>query len=509
MKRLLQVTIAACALTLFVPFALAEESGSKPAPESVLGQRYRLVLDLVRHTATYSPPVASRAFAYLGVIAYEATASGRGDLKTLAGQLNDLAVLPGRQPGESYDEAVVLDAALSVATDRFFGNTGPTGQRAMKALDAKLSPAVAGSVPHDVTDRSAAYGRALAEAVSAWADADDTGPIVNMGFPLTYALNPAPGHWRPTSTIAQQQAPLLPDWGRARPFAMPTGASCDLPPPLEYSADKDSAFYREALEVRDTNAQLSDEQKAIARFWSDDAMLSTTPPGHWIQIAFQIFDKEATPIDREVDLLARLSVVIADAFISCWTTKYEFDLVRPVTYIRANIDPAFTPILITPPFPEYPSGHSTAVRRGGRSADQVLRRQLRLRGRLARRATGLPPRKFASFRAAAHEAGISRLYGGIHFRTAIERGLDQGRCVAAYANALKTQDVTLMRTPRVPCLRHRDQRSCSPETRAFSADDPLAAAFHRGDGDGRHRRRLLRRLAIHGRRRRGRVRLRP
>ncbi len=437
-RRPAALALVLAVFTLFVPFALAQESGSRLTPESVLNQRYRLVLDLVRHTATYSPPVASRAFAYLGVIAYEATASGRDDLKTLAGQLNGLGPLPGRQPGESYDEAVVLDAALSAATERFFGNTGPTGQRAMKALDAKLSPAIAGSLPHDVTDRSGTYGRALAEAVSTWADADNTGAIANMGFPLTYTLNPAPGHWRPTSTIAQQQAPLLPDWGRARPFAMPTGASCDLPPPLAYSADKDSAFYREALEVRDTNAQLSDEQKAIARFWSDDPMLSTTPPGHWIQIAFQIFGKEATPIDREVDLLARLSVGMADAFISCWTTKYEFDLVRPVTYIRANIDPAFTPILITPPFPEYPSGHSTQSAAAAEVLTKFFGDPYAFEDASHVR-DGLPPRKFMSFRAAADEAGISRLYGGIHFRTAIERGLDQGRCVAAYANALTTR----------------------------------------------------------------------
>jgi hypothetical protein len=437
MKRLFGA-IAACALTLFVPSAIAQESGSRPRPEPVLDQRYRLVLDLVRHTATYSPPVASRAFAYLAVIAYEATASGRSDLKTLAGQLNGLAALPKREPGRSYDEAVVLDAALSAATERFFDNTGPTGQRAMKALDARLSPEVAASLPGDDAERSASYGRAVADAVSSWADADNTGPIVNMGFPLTSALNPVPGHWRPTSTIAQQQAPLLPDWGRARPFAMPTGASCDLPPPLTFSTDKDSAFYREALEVHDTGVHLDDAQKAIARFWSDDAMLSTTPPGHWIQIAFQIFEKQGTPIDREVELLARLSVVMADAFISCWTTKYEFDLVRPVTYIRSNIDPAFTPILITPPFPEYPSGHSTQSAAAAEVMTQFFGDNFAFEDASHVR-DGLPPRRFASFRAAADEAGISRLYGGIHFRTAIERGLDQGRCVAAYANALKTR----------------------------------------------------------------------
>jgi hypothetical protein len=430
--------IAALVLTATWVVAVAEDIPSPPTPEYVLSARYRLVLDLVRHTPTYSPPVASRAFAYFGVIAYEATASGREDLVTLAGQLNGLSALPRREPGAAYDEAVVLNAALSAATDRFFDNTGPTGQRAMKALDAKLAPTVDGALAPDVVERSTAYGRALAGAIAAWADEDNTGPVENMGFPLTYALKPGPGHWRPTSTIAQQQAPLLPDWGRARPFAMPSGATCDLPPPLAFSTDKDSPFYLEALEVHDTATHLSAEQKAIARFWSDDAMLSTTPPGHWIQIAFQVFDSRNAPIDQQVDALARLGVVTADAFIACWSTKFEYDLVRPVNYIRVNIDANWTPLLITPPFPEYPSGHSTQSAAAAEVLTKLFGDSYAFEDASHVR-DGLPVRKFASFRAAAEEAALSRLYGGIHFRTAIARGLEQGQCIAAYANALKTR----------------------------------------------------------------------
>ena len=119
----------------------------RTTPEAVLDARYRLVLDLVRHTATYSPPVASRAFAYFGVIGYEVTESGRTDMATLVGQLRDLKSLPKREPGATYDEAAVLDAALSSATRRFFDNTGPTGQRAMKAMDAKFTPTVVAGLP--------------------------------------------------------------------------------------------------------------------------------------------------------------------------------------------------------------------------------------------------------------------------------------------------------------------------------------------------------------------------
>jgi PAP2 superfamily len=437
-RRFKFASIVIIAATLLAPCAFADEAASRPTPESVLDQRYRLVLDLVRHTATYSPPVASRAFAYFGVIAYEATASGGTELATLAGQLNGLAALPARQEGATYDEAIVLDSALAEATERFFSNTGPSGQHAMQALDAKLGPEVAAALPADVTKRSRDYGRRLTDAVATWADADGVGRIENMGFPPNYTLNPAPGHWRPTSTIAQQQSPLLPDWGRARTFIMPSAGTCDLPSPQPYSTAKDSAFFLEAVEVHDTGAHLTGEQKAIARFWSDDAMLSTTPPGHWIQIAFQLFERDAVPIDRRVDLLARLGVVTADAFIACWATKFEYDTVRPVTYIRANIDPDWTPLLITPPFPEYPSGHSTASSAMAEVMTQSFGDNYAFEDASHIR-DGLPPRRFASFRAAAREAAASRLFGGIHFRTAIERGLDQGRCVAAYANALKTR----------------------------------------------------------------------
>lgn len=417
--------------------ALALADAVRPTPEAVLDTRYRLVLDLVRHTATYSPPVASRAFAYFGTIGYEATASGRTDLVTLAGQLHGLQSLPKREPGAAYDLAVVLDAALSSATRRFFDNTGPTGQRAMKAIDAKFTPTVIEGLPSDVVERSQAFGRDLTAAVSDWADGDGRNEIPNMGFPLEYKLKEGPQYWRPTSTIAQQQAPLLPDWGQTRTFAMPTGATCALPPPQTFATDKNSAFFKEAQEVEDTVVHLTPAQKEIARFWSDDPMLSTTPPGHWIQIALSISDKLELPIDKRADLLVRLGVATADAFIGCWQTKFEYETVRPLNYIRANIDPNFTPLLITPPFPEYPSGHSTQ----SGAAAAVLTRFFGDNFAYEDSAhvnDGLPPRKFASFWAAADEAAVSRLYGGIHFRTAIERGLDQGRCVGRYANALIT-----------------------------------------------------------------------
>src|SRR5690606_3718422 len=132
--------------------------------------------------------------------------------------------------------------------------------------------------------------------------------------------------WVPTSLVAQQQLPLLPTWGGVRTFAMPDGTACSLPPPPEYSEEQGSAFHEEALEVYRTANELSTEQREIARFWSDDPMLSPTPPGHWLSIAMEALDREGAGTERSVEVLARLGVVLADSFIGCWQAKYEFDL---------------------------------------------------------------------------------------------------------------------------------------------------------------------------------------
>jgi hypothetical protein len=423
--------------TLVCPLgAAAQEQGRA---EQVFTSWHALILELVRHTPTYTPPVASRSFAYLAITAFEATASGNVGLRSLAGQVNGLDPLSPRDPGLVYDETVVLQAAMAGAVHHFFSNTGPTGQRAMAAMEARLSEMAAAEIPTDVVAASIAYGQAVAQHIIDWSATDGGAVVINMGFPLEYPAADDLADWVPTSPIRQQQMPLLPDWGQNRSFAMPDGEACRLPPPPAYSEAPDSAFYAEALEVYDVTRVLTDEQKLIARFWSDDPMLSSTPPGHWIDIALGALESEAAPIDRQVDVMARLGIGVADGFIANWQAKYEYNLLRPVTYIRRVIDPAWTPLLITPPFPEYPSGHST---QSGAAATVLT--ALFGEGFAFEDDThvddGLPVRPYESFWQAAEEAGISRLYGGIHFRSAIALGLDQGRCVGAFTNTLITRE---------------------------------------------------------------------
>jgi membrane-associated phospholipid phosphatase len=434
MRHLCRTAALAALLALTAaPAARAAE------PVEVLRLWYRMVLELVRHTPTYSPPVAGRSFAYLGVLSHEAAASGDPRLVSLAGQLNGLTAPPARDAG-AHNEAVVLNAALTRAVSALFANTGPTGQRALAAITGRLGERSAAGVDPEVRDRSIAYGERLADHILAWAATDGGATIENLGFPAqwTPASGGGPGVWVPTSTWDLQQTPLLPAWGGNRPFAMPAGTICGLPPPPAYSEDPGSAFHAEAREVHETTGRLTAEQRLIARFWADDPMLSPTPAGHWASIALQVLEAEAADYARHAEVLARLGVAMGDAFIACWDGKYRYDLLRPVTYIRRTIDAGWEPLLITPPFPEYPSGHST-VSGAAAAVMTALYGDGHAFSDATHAAEGMPVRHYPSFRAAAEEAGISRLYGGIHFRSAITHGLAQGACVGAYAVALRTR----------------------------------------------------------------------
>ncbi len=427
--------------TLAAPFALtlgpAHAAGRADVSRQVLLTWHKLILELVRHTATYMPPVAARGFGYIGVTAHEALATGNPTLRSLSGQLTDLSSLPPRGEGE-FDEACVLHAALETAVLKLFENTGPSGQRAMQKMTEIMGKTASEGMAAEVIDRSVAHGKAVADHILAWAATDGGAVVDNMGFPRDYTPGPLPQDWVPTSAIRMQQAPLLPAWGKNRPFAMPDTVALDAPPPPDYSEAPDSAFYGFAKEVAETGKALTDEQKLIARFWSDDAMLTPTPAGHWISIVMQIAERDAMPVEVIAPTLAKLGVAQADAFISCWSTKFKYNLLRPVTYIKRHIDKAWEPLLTTPPFPEYTSGHScqsgaastvlTAVFGNDFAFDDATHKD-----------EGLPVRSFASFEAAAEEAAISRMYGGIHYRFGNEAGLAQGRAVGAFAAALRTE----------------------------------------------------------------------
>lgn len=399
-------------------------------------QWFDVCLQLVRSTPGFSPPVASRAFAYAGVTLYEALVPGMHGARSLTGQINELAPAPGSSdPARHWP--TVANAALASILRRLFPTATPDDAAALDALEASFVERFRGSVPVGIYRRSVARGRSVADHIFDWSRSDGGHEGYLHNFP-PYVPPTGSGLWVPTPPASLPA--LQPFWGSNRPFALTSGRRCDPGGPPSYSEDPSSAFYGEADECYDVVTSLSPTQEEIALFWSDDPGLTSTPPGHSISILTQVMRSQGSTLDVAAEAYAKVGIAVADAFITCWNTKYRFNLLRPVTYIQRVIDPGWTPLLATPPFPEYTSGHSVQ----SAAAAEVLGD---LFGKVSftdhtHDARGLTPRSFGSFVEAAQEAAISRLYGGIHFRTAIELGLKQGRCVGRKVNALGVRERT-------------------------------------------------------------------
>lgn len=371
-----------------------------------------------------NPPEASRRIGYAGVTFYEAVVGGMPDHRSLVGQLNGLATLPARSPGRQHWPALANAAMSAVLTGVFAGASAPTLQ-AILDKEQELEDEFALQVDAATLQRSILDGQALAAALLAWADDDGYAQWNDCAFtPPT-----GTGLWVPTPP-GFVATPLEPCWGNLRPFVLLFGAECAPLPHPSFSLAAGSAFALEAQEVYDVGNNLTADQQAIALFWADGGG-TLTPPGHWVSILGQILAQEDLALDVAAEAYAKLGLAVADAFISCWEIKFTYNLLRPVTYIRDAAgpinDPAWTSFIGTPPFAEFTSGHSTQSGAAAFVLEDLL-------GTVAftdhtHDGAGLPARPFTSIDEAANEAAISRLYGGIHYRAAIERGLEQGRCI--------------------------------------------------------------------------------
>jgi hypothetical protein len=423
----------ASALGLVVPRAWAAPR-FPPADEfdaEVAAAWFELSLGLVERTPGFSPPVASRAFAYLGLALYEALVPGMDGFRSLA-TLPGLSELPTVGRNGAYDWPSVANAALAAGSRSFFPTSGAAGLAAIDALEAELAAKHGARLPPGIRERSSRRGNEVAGAVFEWSRGDGGHDGYLRNFP-PYDAPSGPGYWAPTPPGFLPG--LQPFWGQNRCFVLEGGGVCPPEGHPPYSEDPASAFYSEAIEVYETVRDLTPEQEAIARFWSDDPGQTPTPPGHSIEITTQVLRNEDTSLAAAAEAYLRVGMAVCDAFIACWHAKYAYNLIRPVTYLQRFVDPDWLPILITPPFPEYPSGHS--VQSG--AAFQVLT-DLFGDGYAftdhMHDVRGLAPRSFGSFLDAAEEAAISRLYGGIHFRAAIDHGIAQGRCIGQAVSAL-------------------------------------------------------------------------
>ncbi|HEX5061867.1 MAG TPA: vanadium-dependent haloperoxidase [Kofleriaceae bacterium] len=393
---------------------------------------FALQLVLVRETPGFSPPVASRAFAYSGITLYESVVNGMRDFKSLGRVLTVMPEMPAIDLDGNYYWPASANAALAQISRDMFPNASAENLAAIDELEARLAAAYVEKAGRETLDRSAKYGRAVAAAIFKWSTTDGGHEGFSRNFPAGYAPPMGAGLWVPTPPMFQPA--LQPFWGDNRPFLSPDNGQCDFGMPPPFSTQPGSEFYVEAKEVFDAVNNLTPEQKEIALFWADEAMKTATPPGHSIAIATQLLDADNASLAVAAETYAKLGIAVSDAFISCWKMKFQFNLIRPISYNRLVFDAMWSSFIVTPPFPEYPSGHSAQSGAGSEVMTAMF-------GEVGftdhtNDYRGIAPRSFDSFADAANEAAISRLYGGIHYRSAIEDGLTMGACIGDRVNAL-------------------------------------------------------------------------
>lgn len=382
----------------------------------------------------FTPPVASRIYAYSNLAAYEGARFMDSGRPSLVGQLNGLEQLT--QPDSTkgyYYPLVSIVAFTSVGQSLVFDL-----ERVEKMQNKLLEEVQAIGIDSKVYDNSVTYGKTLAQEILKWAQ--DDGYLKRTAMPR-YSVNDDPGRWRPTPPDYMDA--IEPHWNSLRPFVLDSVSQFDPGLPTPFDIDEESQFFLEAREVYQTVLELDPEQLEIAKFWDCNPNISHTkghvmyfqqqisPGGHWIHITAQVLEEQHEDPVKAAATMAQVSITLADAFISCWDQKYKSSLTRPETFINNYIDPDWNPILQTPAFPEHTSGHSVA----SASAATVL---THLYGDnyafidSTEVPYGLPKRSYTSFLQASQEAAISRLYGGIHYKPAIDKGVEQGQAVGRF-----------------------------------------------------------------------------
>ena len=417
------------------------QDAEQPEPKSPTAETYTadvatkwpdLELRLIKNGTGFTPPVASRALAYAGVALYEAVAPGIAANQSLAGQLTGLSTLPKPEAGQSYNWAVTANAAEALIIKSLFGNATPAQRATIDSLETALN------LPYRAAaefDRSVKYGQQIAQAVFDWSRTDGGHEGYLSNQPTSFVPPVGVGLWVPANGTSGRA--VQPYWGQNRLF-VPANATMPMPGlSYSYSTRPGSTYYAQVQEVYNTSRSLTAAQRTIATYWADGGQ-TISPPGHSISITSIVLRSRNATLATAAEAYARVGMAVSDAFVSCWKCKYQYNWERPITAVRAMFDPAWQPLLATPPFPEFVSGHSAQSGAAAQVLSDLFGSQTAFVDNTHQtRGAGYEPRAFASFAAFADEAAVSRLYGGIHFRSANEVGLTEGQKVGHNVSALR------------------------------------------------------------------------
>ncbi|MDN3658019.1 vanadium-dependent haloperoxidase [Ferruginibacter paludis] len=405
----------------------------KISDAEILHQNEDLLTQIIIYDV-FTPPVASRIYVYSSLASYEAIKYSKEGTPSIAEKLKGFGKIPAPEKGKKYDFTLA-------ATKAFFTvvrNVKVFSVDSLKSYEENVYTNFKESLDDSVYERSVALGDTIGKVILARAKTD--GYLQSRGKPKHLGSEEA-GKWRPTPPDYSDGIEWC--WNTMKPMVLDSASQFMPPRPPAFSTDTNSVFYKNTREVYNIAINLTEEQKATARYWDDNPFViehsghmmfgnkKITPGGHWMGItAIACKQTHADPV-KTAQAYALTAIAMYDAFISCWDEKYRSNVIRPVTVINESIDQGWTPYLQTPPFPEYTSGHSTITRSAAVVLTKLFGDNFAFQDTSDLRYIGMQ-RHFNSFVQAADEASISRVYGGIHYRNSVDEGANAGRKVGEY-----------------------------------------------------------------------------
>ncbi|MBC7507426.1 MAG: vanadium-dependent haloperoxidase [Ferruginibacter sp.] len=388
----------------------------------VIDKWITMQIRLMRNSTKIPNVLFSRYYAYTGVAAFEALAPGTELNEVINGKWNGLTGLPHTELFKKYHWPASVNASLASINRNIFINASSIDKAAIDSLENAVNAYYLSTENREVITRSDDFGKAVATAVFNWSEADG---IKSFSNPYTPPVGS--GLWVPTSPAFA--AASTPYFGNLRPIIAGSGDNTQPGAPIAYSESAKSLFFQMALQVYNAHQNLTPDQTAQGLFWRD--IPGVTTGGHWESILQQVLKQTKSHLDKAAFAYAITGVCNNDPCISCWKTKYTYNLMRPITYIRNVMGyTAWNPLLTTPAHPEYSPAHATL-------SSATSEAFIKLFGNIGSFTDhtydylGFTPRTFNSFRAIGEDAANSRLYAGIHYQPSIDTGLIQGRKVAA------------------------------------------------------------------------------
>jgi len=399
---------------------------------AVLHQNETNLTDLIVYDI-FSPPVASRIYVYTSLAAHEAVRHQNAEESSLVSKLKGFAAMPQPEKNKQYDFTLASSKAFyTVAAQMTFSKD------TLAKFELETYAPFEEGLSKEIFNNSLEFGEAVGKAILQRAAADNYKQTRSMEKNFGSKDD---GKWQPTSPDYLDATE--PYWHTLKCIVTDSASQFDPGPPPVFDKKEGSEFYEMNKEVYTVGKNLTEEQKTIASFWDDNpfvmghvghmmaATKKQTPGGHWMGIATIACEKSKADAVKTARTYALTALALFEGFISVFDTKFRYNYVRPITFVNQAIDKKWEPFLQTPPFPEYTSGHSTITGSAATVLTNLYGDNFAFTDSSNKRYINME-RNFTSFIQAAEECSVSRLYGGIHYRISVDKGLEAGKKIGKF-----------------------------------------------------------------------------